>query len=141
VWLGVGATVIYPDIGEGGKQHVHPALFEDRIPETHPYDLALRISKDGNMPQLRFNEDGQWHDFTPEGGIGLNSGPWFPYLYMGPGDRLTDLRVDRPRATKSAGMKHKPAANPAPAPAAGDGAGAGADKQEGGASTANPDAH
>jgi hypothetical protein len=39
--------------------------------------------------------------------------------------------VDRPRATKSAGMKRKPAAiNPAPASAAGDGAGAAAYEQE-----------
>ena len=40
-------------------------------------------------------------------------------------DRLSDHCVDRPRATKSAGMKCKPASNPAPAPA-GDGAGAAA---------------
>jgi hypothetical protein len=38
--------------------------------------------------------------------------------------RLSDLRVDRPRATKSAGMKRS-ASNPAPAHA-GDGAGAAA---------------
>ena len=40
-----------------------------------------------------------------------------------PAADLSDHRVDRPRATKSAGMKRKPAANPAPA---GDGAGAAA---------------
>ena len=27
------------------------------------------------MPQLRFNEDGQWHDFAPEGGTRLKAGP------------------------------------------------------------------
>ena len=34
---------------------------------------------------------------------------------------LSDLHVDRPRATKSAGMKRKPAANPAFAASTGDG--------------------
>ena len=63
------------------------------------------------MPQLRFNEDGEWHDFAPEGGTGLKAGPWFPCLYLKGDDRLTDLRVDRPRATKSAGMKHKPSSS------------------------------
>ena len=29
---------------------------------------AEAINKDGNMPQLRFNDDGQWHDFALEGG-------------------------------------------------------------------------
>ena len=80
-----GTTVINSDISEDGERHIHPALLEDRIPETLPYDLALRINKDGNMPQLRFNEDGQWHDFAPEGGTGLKAGPWFPYLKLCPG--------------------------------------------------------
>ena len=52
-------------------------------------------------------------------------GPWFPFLELEEDDLLSDHRVDRPRATKSAGMKRKPASNPAPAPA-GDGAGAAA---------------
>ena len=55
----------------------------------------------------------------------MKAGPWFPYLFLGGGDLLSDHRVDRPRATKSAGMKRKPASNPAPAPAC-DGAGAAA---------------
>ena len=75
------------------------------------------------MPQLRLNEDGEWHDFAPEGGTALKAGPWFPQLELYGDDLLSDHRVDRPRATKSAGMKRKPASNPAPAPA-GDGAGA-----------------
>ena len=87
--------------------------------------MALRITKDGNLPQIQFNDDSVWHDFTPEGGAALKAGPWFPYLYLGGGDILSDHRVDRPRATKSAGMKCKPASDPAPAPA-GDGAGAAA---------------
>ena len=34
------------------------------------------------MPQFQFNEDGQWHDFAPEGGVGLKAGPWFPFLQL-----------------------------------------------------------
>jgi hypothetical protein len=73
------------------------------------------------MPQLRFNEDGQWHDFAPEGGTGLKAGPWFPYLVLFPGDRLSDHRVNRPRPVKGAGMKKSLAPSAAPAS---DGAGA-----------------
>ena len=87
--------------------------------------MALRISKDGNLPQIQFNDDSVWHDFAPEGEAALKAGPWFPYLFLSGGDLLSDHRVDRPRATKSAGMKRKPASNPAPAPA-GDDAGAAA---------------
>ena len=54
------------------------------------------------MPQLRFNEDGQWHDFAPKGGAGLKAGPWFPYLELYPGDRLSNHRVNRPRPVKGA---------------------------------------
>ena len=85
--------------------------------------MAVRISKDGNLPQIQFNDDSVWHDFAPEGGAALKAGPWFPYLWLSRDDLLSDHHVDRPRATKSAGMKRKPASNPAPAPA-GDGAGA-----------------
>jgi hypothetical protein len=104
VRLNDGTTVIRPDISEDGEEHFHHDLLKDRIPKTLPYDLALRITKDGNMPQLRFNEDGEWHSFAPEGGTGLKAGPWFPCLYLKGDDRLTDLRVDRPRATKNAGI-------------------------------------
>ena len=96
MFLSTGTTIIRPDISEDGEQHCHPGLLKDLIPKTRPYDLALRISKDGNMPQLRFNEDGEWHDFVPEGGTGLKAGPWFPYLGSVPADaRLSDLRVNR----------------------------------------------
>ena len=115
--------------------HFHPGHLEDHIPKTLPYDLALRINKDGNMPQLRFNEDGQWHDFAPEGGTALKAGPWFPCLFLGGDNLLSDHRVDRPRATKSAGMKCKPASIPAPAPA---GEGAGAAGADGGDSAPLP---
>ena len=62
------------------------------------------------MPQLRFNEDGEWHDFAPEGGTGLKAGPWFPYLYLSPGTHLSDHCVNRPRPVKGAGMKKSLAA-------------------------------
>jgi hypothetical protein len=115
VCLGDGSTIIYPDISEDGEQHHHHGLLKDLIPKTLPYDLALRINKDGNMPQLRFNEDGQWHDFAPEGGTGLKAEPWFPYLYLYPDDRLSDHRVNRPRPVKGAGMKKSLAPSAAPA--------------------------
>ena len=67
-----GSTVIFRDISEDGEQH-SGRILKDHIPKTLPYDLALRINKDGNMPQVRFNEDGQWHDFAPEGGTGLKA--------------------------------------------------------------------
>ena len=81
--------------------------------------------KDGNLPQIQFNDDSVWHDFAPEGGTALKAGLWFPFLCLNGPDLLSNHRVDRPRATKSAGMKRKPASNPAPVPA-GDGAGAAA---------------
>ena len=80
VVLSSGTTDIRSDISEDGELHLHYELLKDLIPKTLPYDLALRISKDGNMPQLRFNEDREWHDFASEGGTGLKAGPWFPYL-------------------------------------------------------------
>ena len=117
-----GTTFINSDISEDGENHYHSDHLEDHIPKTLPYDLALRINKDGNMPQLRFNEDGEWHDFAPEGGTGLKAGPWFPYLGLSAGDRLSDHRVDRPKPTKSAGKINKAPA--AASSAAADGAGA-----------------
>ena len=32
------------------------------MPKTVPFDLALRCDRDGNVPQVQFNEDGVWHD-------------------------------------------------------------------------------
>ena len=52
------------------------------------------------MPQLRFNEDGEWHDFAPEGWTGLKAGLWFPYLWLWPGVCLSDHRVNRPKPLK-----------------------------------------
>ena len=75
------------------------------------------------MPQLRFNEDGEWHDLASEGGVGLKAGPWFPYLKLLPGDRLSDHRVNRPRPNKGAGMNKSLAPSAA---TASDGAGAAA---------------
>jgi hypothetical protein len=98
-----GTTAIYSAISLHEERHYHGSHLEDRIPETKPYDVALRITKDGNMPQIQFNDDGEWHDFVPEGEGALKAGPWFSYLQTHDGDRLIDHRVDRPRPTKSAG--------------------------------------
>ena len=67
------------------------------------------------MPQLRFNEDGEWHDFAPEGGTGLKAGLWFPYLQLVYDDRLSDHRVNRPRPVKGAGMDKSLAPSAMPA--------------------------
>ena len=136
VSLDAGTTDIDTGISQDGQRHWHPSLLEDHIPKTGPYDVAVRITKDGNLPQIQFNDDSVWHDFTPEGGTTLKAGPWFPYLELdGDDDLLSDHRVDRPRATKSAGMKCKPASIPAPAPA---GEGAGAAGADGGDSAPLP---
>jgi hypothetical protein len=105
VLLGGGTTVIGPGISQDGKDHWHDDHLEDHIPETEPYDVAVRVNKDGNRPQIQFNDDSVWHDFAPEGGAALKADPWFPYLFLYGADLLSDHRVDRPRATKSAGMK------------------------------------
>ena len=34
------------------------------MPKTVPFDLALRCDRDGNVPQVQFNEDGVLHDFV-----------------------------------------------------------------------------
>ena len=60
VLLSSGSTAMYPGISEDGGGHYHPRHLKDYIPKTLPYDLALCINKDGDMPQLRFNEDGEW---------------------------------------------------------------------------------
>jgi hypothetical protein len=105
VWLNDGSTFTNSDISRDGEEHYHYRHLEDHIPKTLPYELALRINKDGNMPQLRFNEDGQWHDFAPEGGTGrLKAGRWFPHMCLYPGQLVSDHRVNRPRPVKGAGM-------------------------------------
>ena len=59
---------------------------ERHIPSLLPFEIALRVNHDGNVPQVQFNEDGVWHDFAPDQGEGrtaLKAGPWFPYLIVG----------------------------------------------------------
>ena len=109
------------DISVDGEYHFFVNHLASHIP-TAPFDVSLRCEAVSNVPQIQFNDDDVWHDVAPDRAA-LKAGPWFPYLNLEEDDLLSDHRVDRPRATKSAGMKRKPAANPAPA-AAGDGAGA-----------------
>ena len=125
VSLSTGTTVIDSDISSDGEFHYHPDHLKGYIPKTLPYDVALRINKDGNVPQIQFNDDAVWHDFAPDKAA-VKAGPWFPFLRLIGGDRLSDHCVHRPKPTKSAGKTIKaPAAAPAAAAAA-DGAGAGA---------------
>ena len=58
VHLSDGTTRINSDISQDGEEHVHYNHLKDYIPKTLPYDLALRINKDGNVPQIQFNDNG-----------------------------------------------------------------------------------
>ena len=60
-------NLFFSDISRDGEQHHHRGHLKDYIPKTLPYDVALRISKDGNVPQIQFNDDAVWHDFAPSG--------------------------------------------------------------------------
>ena len=126
--LRTGSTIIKTDISQDGQEHYHCHL-KDYIPKTLPYDLALRINKDGNVPQIQFNDDDVWHDFAPNRAA-LKAAPWFPYLGLGRAHvRLIDHSVHRPRAVKSAGKISKAPAAAASAAAA-DGAGAASDEHD-----------
>ena len=118
-----GTTAIGSDISQDGQRHYHHGHLKDYIPKTLPYDLALRINKDGNVPQIQFNDDAVWHDFAPDRAA-VKAGPWFPYLALYVDARLSDHCVHRPKPTKSAGKTSKALA--APAAASADGAGAAA---------------
>jgi hypothetical protein len=89
VYLSDGTTTIGSDISEDGEAHWHHSLLKDLIPKTLPYDLALRITKDGNVPQIQFNDDAVWHDFAPDMAA-LKAGPWFPFLQLHGAARLSD---------------------------------------------------
>ena len=112
VELGNATAFVGPNISGDGEEHDHYSLLKDYIPTTKPYDLAMRCDKDGNVPQIQFNDDGMWHDFASDGRLALKPGPWFPFLTLHDDDRLDNLCVHRPRATKSAGktLKRKAAA-------------------------------
>ena len=75
VWLDSGTTRIGSDISQDGEDRFHPGHLEDRIPKTLPFDLALRIDKDGNVPQIQFNDDSVWHDFAPDRAA-MKTGPY-----------------------------------------------------------------
>jgi hypothetical protein len=128
--LGSGSTCINSDLSLDEEGHVHlnhlgPHLF----PKTGSFVVSLRTDPDGNVPQVQFIPDGVWHDLAPEGEgrVGLKAGPWFPYLQLDKGARLSDHRVRRPKPTKGAGMKYKAPAAAQADQAEGAGAGAGAE--------------
>ena len=83
-------STINSDTSQDGQQHLHHDRLKDYIPKTLPYDVVLRITKDGNIPQIQFNDDGVWHDFAPDR-TAVKAGPWFPYLWLNGGSvRLSD---------------------------------------------------
>jgi hypothetical protein len=108
VHLGDGSTYIYSGLSLDEEQHDHYDYLGPHVPSSPPFEMALRVDHD--VPQVQFNEDGVWHDFAPgqgEGRTALKAGPWFPYLFLRGGDLVSDHRVGRSKATKSAGMKCK----------------------------------
>ena len=126
VELNGGMTLIRSVITQDREDHIHPDHLTEHIPKTLPFNLALRISKDGNVPQIQFNDDAVWHDFAPDRAA-VKAGPWFPFLRLFNGDRLSDHCVHRPKPTKSAGKTSKaPAAASSADAVSADGAGAGA---------------
>ena len=92
VFLSDGTTAILSDISPDGGYYYHDRHLKELLPKTKPYDVALCINRDGNLPQIQFNDDGVWHDFAPDR-VGLKAGPWFPYLMLGPGDCSSDHHV------------------------------------------------
>jgi hypothetical protein len=99
LYLADGATETRAGISLESDAQSNDDHLADRIPETTPYDLALRCDPDGNMPQVQFNEDGVWHDFAPRdeykrNALPLYSSEWFPYLELDKGDRVSDFRVE-----------------------------------------------
>ena len=97
-----GSTIVRSDISRDGQQHYHDDHLKDNIPNI-PNDVALRINKDGNVPQIQFNDDDVWHNFVP-GGVALKAGPWFPFIQLYDDDTTVGAHsVGRPKPTKSAG--------------------------------------
>ena len=129
VWLSNGTTAIYSDISRDGEHHIHSGHLKDYIPKTLPYDLALRISKDGNVPQIQFNDDAVWHDFAPDRAA-VKAGLWFHFLQLDGNTRLGDHCVQRPKPTKSACKTSKAPAAASSVAAASDGVGAATGDEE-----------
>ena len=118
VHLDSGTTSIFYGLSRDTLHHYNLSHLAPLIPKP-PYNLAMRCEAVTNVPQVQFNDDALWHDFVPRRSA-LKGEEWFPYLVLySADDRLSDHRVHRPRATKSAGHISK-----APAGAAADGAAA-----------------
>ena len=95
VYLLSGTTVIKSELSFDRLRHYNINELGNLIPDdTSPLDLALRITKDGNVPQIQFNDDDVWHDFDPDRHA-LKAGPWFPYLMLTEWDYLSDHHVQR----------------------------------------------
>jgi hypothetical protein len=65
------------------------------MPNTDYYTVALRCDHH-NFPQIQFNEDGVWHDFSPSR-VALKPGPWYPCVVIDAtisGDVLSNFRID-----------------------------------------------
>ena len=102
-----GSTIIGRGISEDGNNHSYGERLLPYIPNRHPYDISLRITKDGNIPQIQFNNDDVWHDFAAEGEVGLNAGPWYPFMRKGHDIVIINHDIRRPKPIKSANQKER----------------------------------
>jgi hypothetical protein len=98
VWvhLGSGTTYTNVDMSLDLKTTSQPDFLQDLIPETSPYTVALRCDRDGNVPQIQFQEDGVWHDFAPERAA-VRAGPWYVFMDLYQGDYMHDHIVQKPK--------------------------------------------
>ena len=101
--LADGTSHIYSGISLDGSGHSRASAWTDQqlpntslcrsIPKTMPFELALRVAPEDNVPQIQFNNDGVWHDFVAEGRAALKAGPCFPYMMLWRANHLSDHRV------------------------------------------------
>jgi hypothetical protein len=63
VKLSDGSSQISASLSLDGQGH-RGCFLRPYFPEQVPFDLALRVDPDGNVPQVEINEDG-WHDWFP----------------------------------------------------------------------------
>ena len=62
VYLIDGTTCICPGLSLDEEDHFHDGHLGPHVPSSSPFEVALRVDHDGNVPQVQFNEDGVWHD-------------------------------------------------------------------------------
>ena len=100
VRLDDGTTVNSSGISQDGEDHHHDGHLKAHISKTQPL-RAGPSHHQGRQSGMTSSGRWGWADYVKT-----------PFILLEEGDRLNDLRVDHSRATKSAGMKRKPAVTP-----------------------------